>query len=98
MLHGTCCQFVAGFCTDHPQGTTIHGNLFLQVTNPIHTCHDIMKQKENLEKYGAKKSDHDLITYAFDALWFLAGFIYVVFLDSFWNRPILGKEKRHLHT
>ena len=38
-----------------------------------------MQQKENLEKYVAKKSDHDLVTYAFDALWFLGGFIYVVF-------------------
>ena len=89
---------MAGFCTDHPQGTTIHGNIFLQVTNPIHTCHDIMQQKDNLEKYVANKSDHDLVTYAFDDLWFLAGSIYVVFQAIFCNRPILGKEKRHLHT
>ena len=68
MLHGTCCQSVAGFCIDHPQGTTIHGNSFLQVTKPIYTCHDIMQQKENLEKYAANKSEHDLVTYAFDAL------------------------------
>ena len=27
-----------------------------------------MQQKENLEKYAAKKYDHDLVTYAFDAL------------------------------
>ena len=46
----------------------MHGNSFLQVTNPIHTCHDIMQQKENLEKYAAKKYDHDLVTYSFDAL------------------------------
>ena len=57
-----------------------------------------MQQKENLEKYAAKKYDHDLVTYAFDALWFLAGFIYVIFLDIFCNRTILGKEKRHVHT
>ena len=35
----------------------MHGNSFLQVTNPIHTCHDIIEQKENLEKYAAKKYD-----------------------------------------
>ena len=27
-----------------------------------------MQQKENLEKYTAKKYDHDLVTYGFDAL------------------------------
>ena len=31
-------------------------------------------------------------------LWFLDGFIYVVFLAIFYNRSIMGKEKRHLHS
>ena len=59
---------MVGFCTGHPKGTKIHGNSFLQVTNPIHTCHDIMQQKENLENYVVKKSENDIVTYAFDAL------------------------------
>ena len=67
-MHGTCFQSVERFFTDHPQGTKIHGNSFLKVTNLILTCHDIMQQKENLEKYAAKKYDHNLVTYAFDSL------------------------------
>ena len=31
-------------------------------------------------------------------MWFLDGFISVVFLTVFCNMPILGKEKRHMHT